>query len=363
MHGFVIHPEHARVRIPGQVPRLDRTIDRMFAMPTLADVVAQADAPPAPVLRADRVADGLGLPAQLERNLTTFIRHEAPAATNEVDFRRAVMSQLFSVRLDSALRRAVMSRAVSYYRNTAPSASSPVPTFTLGPSRLRNRAEDETKKAARGGRYHRRIPKAGGGYEYVYDAHEYEKRPDAHVDGSSAQREYLQGAVRRLVAAHADGCPLAELESLVARYGAKAVGGAARAIGVRLEKDRLFLKAIAPCLCCAHGPVDFVVMTKAVEQLPSAAGGGPGSVAAPKGPGGGMPSAKKLPPGARRIWHNRIVEKLPDEKWHVVGHVAGLEDPKRVKPLEHDEISPEHLRDLIRKIRVLQAHEAENGAK
>lgn len=32
-----------------------------------------------------------------------------------------------------------------------------------------------------------------------------------------------------------------------------------------------------------------------------------------------------MPEGSKRIWHNRIFEKKADGKWHVVGHIAGLE--------------------------------------
>lgn len=54
--------------------------------------------------------------------------------------------------------------------------------------------------------------------------------------------------------------------------------------------------------------------------------------------------------GTRRVWHNRIVEKLKDGTWHVVGHVAGLEDPNKVKQFEPHQLTPEALADLIRKL-------------
>jgi hypothetical protein len=87
------------------------------------------------------------------------------------------------------------------------------------------------------------------------------------------------------------------------------------------------------------------------------------SEALPSTAGGGHESEKKLPIGSRRIWHNRIVERLPDDKWHVVGHVAGLETPGVVPPLVPDEIDQAHRKELIRKLKELIAEERARRAK
>lgn len=60
--------------------------------------------------------------------------------------------------------------------------------------------------------------------------------------------------------------------------------------------------------------------------------------------------------GAKRIWANRILEKKPDGKWHVVGHVAGLEGeavPRKGAeqvPLDIRSLTQDQVKFLIRSL-------------
>lgn len=334
MLGFVIHPAHARERYPGQAPRLDRELDRMFTMPTEESVTRLYAEPPRPVLRAEMVADGLGLPQHVERDIAFHMKSDLAAASNELDFRRNVVSYLLERKMAPSLRRAILSRALSFFRNTS------------------RKATGRISKAARGGRYHRRVPTENG-MKYFYDQNAYERYPGAHVSGQDAQTEYLRKRVERMLESGKGKFHVNLMGALVAKYGAKAIGEAVRACGARLEKDMI---------CKAQRPSLHLVVSKAAENLPSSTDAiGGDSQRGAGGRFGSGPSAKKTPVGTRRVWHNRIVEKLPDEKWHVVGHVAGLEDPKKVPILDQGEISAAHLHDLILKIKKIIEEEKRRG--
>jgi hypothetical protein len=49
------------------------------------------------------------------------------------------------------------------------------------------------------------------------------------------------------------------------------------------------------------------------------------------------------PVGTKKTWNNRIVEKKPDGKWHVVGHVAGLEGEKVPSKRKHGKLDTDQL--------------------
>lgn len=86
-------------------------------------------------------------------------------------------------------------------------------------------------------------------------------------------------------------------------------------------------------------------LKRAEEQLPSV-GSSNQTAAATQA----ASESREAPVGTRRKWHNRIVEKLKDGSWHVVGHVAGLEDPKRVEPVRPGELGREELIQLITRV-------------
>ena len=83
---------------------------------------------------------------------------------------------------------------------------------------------DLAKAQARGGKYHRRVPKPGGGFHYIYDPEQYGARRDAHLDGDDAGRTYLSGKINKcLEGAGQKGCGPKVFQSLVKRHGAKRV--------------------------------------------------------------------------------------------------------------------------------------------
>lgn len=67
--------------------------------------------------------------------------------------------------------------------------------------------------------------------------------------------------------------------------------------------------------------------------------------------GGGVEEDERFEPvGTRKVWGKRIVEKKEDGKWHVVGIVPGLEDPKRVEPLDVGTLNREALLTLVQEL-------------
>lgn len=333
MFGFTIPFAEAHRRVPGAIARHDAPFATALADPPKSYDLAIPH-PASRVTSAESVTVGLGLPPHVEKGIAAIVKSESAGATNEIDFRRGVMTHLFDRRVAPGTRRAVLDRAVAFFRSLPRSGSAPVPVIPIAPtqrpasqlSRVHT-IPHELAKAARGGNYHRRIPKPGGGYTYVYDEATYRARPDAHLDGKTAQDEHLKEHVKRIAAKHAtnlEGCPIEEFAPLVAKHGAEAVAAAIRPHAHAVKNRRVhFAKADGE-------------PAENTASLPSTSGGG-------------HASEKNLPPGARRIWHNRVVEKLSDNKWHVVGHVAGLED-QRPPRLQDHEITPAARAALFRLI-------------
>lgn len=385
------HPMFGAASYQGQVPRLDAVLDAMFYVtPSFGQL--DLETPQRPVLQASRVTDGLGLPDHIARNVMHVVKHEAPIAANEIGYRRSVMETLLEQKLEPACRREVLSRAISYYRNRAGAHGSSNPHFVV--ETLERAKAKKAPAPPRGGRYHKRIPKKGGGYEYIYDPKKYSERPDAHVDGPSTQKNWLAGAVRKHVESHGEGgCHVTTLKNFVDRYGSKAVVEAIRSHkDLHLSDEHLHVAGSVEKSRAGRTEIYFVVAEPvslvleralpipppvATPQAAGAGAAGSGSVPPSAGGGAGVPmppptghghvtqgiSPKALPPGTKKLWHNRIVEKQGDEKWHVVGHVAGLEEQHkpRIEPLKNHEISPEHLRELLLKIRELEAKEREGS--
>ncbi len=86
-----------------------------------------------------------------------------------------------------------------------------------------------SKAEARGGKYHKRVPKSGGGFHYIYDAKTYDSRDDAHLDGKEAGVAYIAGKIGKcLESAGKKGCEPKDFEALVKRHGPKRVASALR---------------------------------------------------------------------------------------------------------------------------------------
>jgi hypothetical protein len=94
------------------------------------------------------------------------------------------------------------------------------------PRYLNNKWVDLEKAQARGGKYHRRIPKQNGkGYTYVYDEEKYANRRDAHTNGDENSDGYiLSKMMSQIEQAGKGGCGTDQFKSLVEKYGSKKVG-------------------------------------------------------------------------------------------------------------------------------------------
>lgn len=107
------------------------------------------------------------------------------------------------------------------------------------------------KADPRGGTYHRRVPRPGGGYRYYYDAEQYERHPGRHVNGPEAKAQRTHKAVTaHIEAAGKQGAELKGLKGLVKGHGAEGLVVAVRrgldAGDIVHRKGRLYHKSSAP---------------------------------------------------------------------------------------------------------------------
>ena len=124
--------------------------------------------------------------------------------------RRDVVSKAMAEQLNPQLRRALLQRSISYFREYQKSMVEVV-TFD----------EILEKADPKGGKYYRRVPrKSGKGYTYYYDPHKYQKRGDAHVEGATAARTAIKAAVQKMLDASEGGVELKNMGAIVKRYGA-----------------------------------------------------------------------------------------------------------------------------------------------
>lgn len=91
---------------------------------------------------------------------------------------------------------------------------------------------DEAKKTreARGGNYHRRVPKPGGGFKYYYDPEKYAaEEKDAHLSGEEAKAGYLHKRVHQAVDEQGKrGAHPKHFAHLVQKHGAQPVADTLR---------------------------------------------------------------------------------------------------------------------------------------
>lgn len=149
----------------------------------------------------------------------------------------------------------------------------------------------------------------------------------------------VEAAVRDLLEESGDyGLPTKELAGVIQQFGAVAVSTTLKKIGVKVVNDRVFAQR---------------KLHKAEPEV------------LPKGAhsAGGADDPRSDPVGARKVWNKRIVEKKEDGKWHVVGHIAGLEDPAAVQPLDVSLLSREHLLHLLQTMLKLREVEKKSTSK
>ena len=123
-----------------------------------------------------------------------------------------------------------------------------------------------------------------------------------------------------------------KLMPCIARYGDEAVIRCLKRLDVSLSGGRIFGKE--------H--LERFVLKADKEAEPRQR--------SPRWGGGTDEDVRFEPVGTRKIWGKRIVEKKEDGKWHVVGIVPGLEDPKRVAPLDVGTLNREALKQLVQEL-------------
>jgi len=215
--GYVVPVPHNQARTPGQVPgreRLPRELRRLTDKPPELSQARLERYDDIPVLRPEAAVRGLGFNAQEASRWAGFIAQTARTAANELTFRQIALDKFREEKLPVEVTKALLQRGLAYWRQIQKSFVY-VEAVTV----------DELSKAVpRGGKYHRRVPKPGGGYNYVYDEASYQKRQDAHVDGEAANVAYVTNQVVKCVqAAGEGGCRPSALKPLVQKFGADKV--------------------------------------------------------------------------------------------------------------------------------------------
>ena len=239
------------------------------------------------------------------KSLVLALFAEGLGAPNELDFRKAVAVKLAEKNYAPQLRRALMGEAIRMYR-AVPLEPQP------------RRLGDPMKKAvARGGFYHRRIPKDGGGYDYVYTEQEYKDRPDAHLDGKTALTHHLHMQVGQLIDRYPTGCPIEHFKPLVERHGHQTIAKVLTAHKVSFDGKHVRRTALGKAEDAS---------TTGEQFSTSGVFGNPAD-----------PHARRFQVGTRREWHGHIVEKQMDGQWKIVGSAtsAGTHpalDPKHLSP-------------------------------
>lgn len=160
--------------------------------------------------------------------------------------------------------------------------------------------------------------------------------------GTDTRDGYLRKLVKKIVeSAGVEGCLVDRLAPLVHRYGAKEIANAIRALGAyTVDKGRIHM--------CKSTRTRYVIRNYTEEPLRKQAGPPlqPGLSAqqgtAGRAVGGAFGGSAGLPVGTQKVWNKRIVEKKEDGKWHVVGHIAGLEDPRKTRLTELERLRREH---------------------
>jgi len=235
---YTIPVAYRQASVPGQVPgreRLPRELQRMTGKPPALTEERLERYDDGPVLRPEAVVKGLGFNALDESVWANFVAQTARTARNELTFRQIALEKFRAERLPVEVTKALLQRGLAYWRQIQKS-------FVYVDA---STVEEMAKAMPRGGKYHRRVPKAGGGYNYIYDEEAYQKRQDAHVDGETASAAYVADHVVRCVqGAGEGGCRPSAFKPLVQKFGAEKVGkiledGAGGKIGFKGGKFKL----------------------------------------------------------------------------------------------------------------------------
>lgn len=201
-------------RIPGQVPTREQMELLRLAKERPKEMsVARLLAQNEPRLTVGGILGDLGMNAGQYQDWSRFLNRVTRSSINEVTLRQDIMSKCLNERLDGGLRRAILLRSLTYWRS-------------LRKGMVQVVTADELQKAeSPGGKYHRRVPRPGGGYRYFYDEDKYRNSKGAHTGGAENAERYIYGQIQKCIEkAGRGGCGADAFKGLVQKYGAKAVG-------------------------------------------------------------------------------------------------------------------------------------------
>lgn len=180
-----------------------------------------------------------------------------------------------------------------------------------------------------------------------------------HVEDSQSRKNYLRRSVNQwrnkralvksletrvkeaLEEAGALGLPLEEVGKLFGSKSTPEVSEILKRVGVEVKGERMRLQKFAETVEKAEKEQVPVRESREVKAPPD------------------QDDPRTDPIGTRRLWNKRIVEKKPDGRWHVVSHIAGLEDPAPVPQLSSEMLNREQLLMLMEQL--LQIHQIQNG--
>lgn len=203
-------------RVPGQVPsRANMELMRLAERKAPAFSMARLLAHDEPRMTVESIVKGLGFDAAEENAWRTHLRKAVDGAINELVLRSEVLAKCREDGLGSVLSRALVQRTLNHWRG-----------LKKGEVQIVTVDEMLQKAESRGGSYHRRTPKPGGGYRYFYDEASYRASKGAHESGKEVAASHVSGKVVKAVEeAGEGGCGPDAFRDLVKKFGAKAVAG------------------------------------------------------------------------------------------------------------------------------------------
>jgi hypothetical protein len=123
--------------------------------------------------------------------------------------------------------------AVLQEENTLEKSLQALEDFEKGQSRMfflpSEKPTLKKTREPRGGTFHRRVPKPGGGFTYYYDPEKYAGRKDAHLTGEEATKAHLHGKIHKAIAEQGKGgAHIKHFAELAKKHGSQAVAEALR---------------------------------------------------------------------------------------------------------------------------------------
>lgn len=213
---FVIFSRNKEGVTPGQVPdpRRHEAYQLLTEKPkVVTEKMLLIDDSPRLTIRS--IVQSLGFSQEDEQDWYEFLEREIPGRDTTHGLNAAFLARAREQDLDPHLRLALYRRIQQYFKDAGERER---PIEVLQPLK---------KAVARGGTYHARVPKPGGGYRYFYDEAEYRNSKGAHVRGHEAASAKAHHDVHAHIQKHAEkGASHQELRELAKKHGPRAVAQA-----------------------------------------------------------------------------------------------------------------------------------------